>query len=80
MFADKTTNLHEMPPGQCKTLNEQQHYKDVLQGRQRSQRRHQQRSQKTLQRTEFKGQDGMLRSEARIYYLKRPQRKHNLLP
>ena len=20
MFADKTTNLHEMPPGQCKTL------------------------------------------------------------
>ena len=58
VFADKTMNLYEMPPDQYKMIlkNNMKMYCKAD-----SNTKHWPKSKKTLQRTEFRGQDGMLR-------------------
>ena len=61
VFADKTTNLYEMPPDQYKTLLNNNITKTYHKGRSKRQTKVRQRSLKTLQRTEIRGHNAMLR-------------------
>ena len=77
MFADITTNLYEMPSDQYKTLlnNITKTCCKADSNVKRNIDKEAKNFSKELNLEDLRGQDGMLRLEANIHYLKRPQRK-----
>ena len=61
VFADKTTNLYEIPPDQYKTLLNNIITKTYGRADSNAKRNTNKKAKKTLQRTELRGQDGLLR-------------------
>ena len=61
VFADKTTNLYENPPDQYKMLLNNIITKTYRKADSNAKQNTNKKAKKTLQRTELRGQDGMLR-------------------
>ena len=60
VFADKTMNLYYMPPNQYKTLPNNSITKTHCKLNSNAKRSSKKQAKKTLQRSELRGQDGML--------------------